>query len=274
MGTQIASAAAAPPMGPRASDWVVWQMIDSLYPTGGFAHSVGLEAAVQERIVTKAASPSNASPLHQFLRSTLHQTANFALPIVYSMHAAVTDKQANDGSGFSSNDAAVDESCVVAAFLEINAHATALFSNHVAKKASFAQGAAMLRLAISSYHSKHDDRFQVLVTIRKESKRQKHPGIHHAVVFALVCALLGVDAATCQRMYLFFVIRDVLSAATRLNLIGPFEASRMQFEMSELMEQVFQAKKNRPIDDSYSSAPVLDLIQAMHDQLYTRIFNS
>ncbi|KAF1317246.1 Urease accessory protein, partial [Globisporangium splendens] len=277
MSQQTTSAAAAAhPMGPRASDWVIWQMVDSLYPTGGFAHSVGLEAAVQERIVTKAASSSAASPLHQFLRSTLHQTANFALPIVYSMHAAVTGDGGNNASSsdLSLNDATVDESRVVAAFLDINAHATALFSNHVAKKASFAQGAAMLRLAISSYHSMHGDRFQVLVTIRKESKRQKHPGIHHAVVFALVCALLGVDVATCQRMYLFFVIRDVLSAATRLNLIGPFEASRLQFEMSELMEKVFQTKKNRPIEDAYSSAPVLDLIQAMHDQLYTRIFNS
>lgn len=263
----VSDAATTRTMG--SNDWAIWQMVDSLYPTGGFAHSVGLEAAVQERIVTKTPTSTTASPLNQFLRSTLHQTANFALPIVYTMHSAV-----EGGIGSSSKVEGVGENAIVASFLEVNAHATALFSNHVAKKASFAQGAAMLRLAISTYHSKHDDRFQVLVTIRKESKRQKHPGIHHAVVFALVCALLGVDAGTCQRMYLFFVIRDVLSAATRLNLIGPFEASRMQFEMSELMEKVFLAKKNRTIHDSYSSAPVLDLIQAMHDQLYTRIFNS
>lgn len=240
-----------------ASDWLVWQMVDSLYPTGGFAHSQGLEAAVQENHV------SNAQPdsLRHFLSATLHQTANFALPIVYTAHVSAT-MPADDGRTF------------VDSFLEINAKASALYSNHVARKASFAQGAAMLRLAISTYNQKQGDCFDQLLTIRKESKKRNHAGIHHAVIFGAVCALLGIEAATCQRMYLFFVIRDVLSAATRLNLIGPFEATRMQYDIGPLMESVCKRKQNRPIHDSYSSAPVLDLIQAMHDQLYTRIFNS
>lgn len=259
---------ASPPQPPAAAaDWAVWQMVDSLYPTGGFAHSLGLEAAVQERLVA-----SGGAPLARFLRSSLHQSANFALPIVFSMHSAVL--QMRDDSGNS-------EQALVAAVVDVNARTTALFSNHVARKASLAQGAAMLRLALSTYSSNsnsdsgsRDDPFALLLVVRKESKRQQHPGVHHAVVFALVCALLSVDSDTCQRLFLFYGVRDVLSAATRLNLVGPFEAARMQFELRELLERVFQAKKNRPLEDSYSSAPVLDLVQAMHDQLYTRIFNS
>ncbi|TYZ57727.1 hypothetical protein PybrP1_000711 [[Pythium] brassicae (nom. inval.)] len=252
---------------PAAGDWAVWQMVDSLYPTGGFAHSLGLEAAVQERLVT-----SGGAPLARFLRSSLHQSANFALPIVFSMHSAALQTRGGDGSG--------EQQALLDAVLDVNARTTALFSNHVARKASLAQGAAMLRLALSTYGSagspdeQAHDAFAVLLAVRKESKRQQHPGVHHAVVFALVCALLGVDSDTCQRLFLFYGVRDVLSAATRLNLVGPFEAARVQFELRGLLERVFQAKKNRPLEDSYSSAPVLDLVQAMHDQLYTRIFNS
>ncbi|GLE00666.1 hypothetical protein PINS_up009454 [Pythium insidiosum] len=239
------------------SHWVVWQMLDSLYPTGGFAHSLGLEAAVQERVVK---ADDRGASLREFLISTLHQTGNFALPIVFS---AVDDAIA-----------ATSSAALIERFLEINTLATALYSNHVAKKASLAQGAALLRLAVSTYHQHEGDAFSALVQIRKEAKRQKHAGVHHTVVFGTVCALLGLDTETCQRMYLFYTLRDALSAATRLNLIGPMEATRVQFELAPVLEDVMTRKRNRRIDDSYSSAPVLDLIQAMHDQLYTRIFNS
>ena len=29
------------------NDWLIWQMVDTAFPSGGFAHSAGLEAAVQ-----------------------------------------------------------------------------------------------------------------------------------------------------------------------------------------------------------------------------------
>jgi len=240
-----------------AGSWAAWQMVDSLYPTGGFAHSLGLEAAVQEKLVT-----GGGASLGRFLSATLHQTANFALPVVFSAYRGAAQ--------------APDAAAAAEAVLTLNAQATALYSNHVAKKASLAQGAAMLRLAVSTYAGGGgvDSRWAALLTVRKEAKRRKHPGVHHAVVFGAVCALLDIDAHECQRMYLFVTVRDVLSAATRLNLVGPMEATRTQFEMRAALERVFQQKKDREIQHSYSSAPVLDLIQAMHDQLYTRIFNS
>jgi urease accessory protein len=243
----MGGSAASPPAG----DWALWQMVDSLYPTGGFAHSLGLEAATQEGLVT-------ASSLREFLSASLHQSSNFALPVVFSSH------QMAAGS---------DSSQLVESVLSLNARATALYSNHVARKASFAQGAALLRLALSTYAASFP-RMQTLLTVRKEAKKRKQGGVHHAVLFGVVCALLGVQAEPTQRMYLFVTTRDVLSAATRLNLVGPMEAAKLQFEATPLLEQVFQAKKNREMSDSYSSAPVLDLVQAMHDQLYTRIFNS
>lgn len=230
--------------------WAQWQMLDSLYPTGGFAHSLGLEAAAQEGLVS-------AASLRDFLSASVHQAANFALPIVFSAHEAVS----------------LTPEALVENVLVLNARATALYSNHVARKASLAQGAALLRLALNTY-APTCPRFQALLTLRKQTKREKQPGVHHAVLFGVVCALLDVDRQQAQRMYLFVTTRDVLSAATRLNLVGPMEAARLQFEATPLIDKVFEDKKDRGVEDSYSSAPVLDLVQAMHDQLYTRIFNS
>ncbi|KAG2530003.1 hypothetical protein JM16_001685 [Phytophthora kernoviae] len=225
------------PPSPPTGDWALWQMIDSLYPTGGFAHSLGLEAAAQEGLVT------DSSSLREFLSASLHQAANFALPLVFSAHQAASDASQS----------------LIDTVLGLNSHATALYSNHVARKASFAQGAALLRLALSTY-APTLPRFQTLLALRKDIKKRKHGGVHHAVLFGVVCALLGVENQSAQRMYLFVTIRDVLSAATRLNLVGPLEATRLQFECTPLLEKVFEEKKNRDVKDSYSSAPVLDLL--------------
>ncbi|CAI5710893.1 unnamed protein product [Hyaloperonospora brassicae] len=207
------------------------------------------EAAAQEGLVSARSLPA-------FLSASLHQNANFALPLV-----------------FSSRQTLVTAPDFVESVLRLNSRAIALYSNHVARKASFAQGAALLRLALSTYASANP-RTHVLLDIRKAVKKRKQEGVHYAVLFGVVCALLDVAVESTQRMFLYVTTRDILSAATRLNLVGPFEAAKLQFELTPLLEKVVRDKKDREVEDSYSSAPILDLVQAMHDQLYTRIFNS
>jgi len=61
-------------------DWLLWQLADSAFPTGGFAHSSGLEAAYQQGEVR------GRDELRAFLETSLRQQFHFALPFVVGAH--------------------------------------------------------------------------------------------------------------------------------------------------------------------------------------------
>ena len=95
-------------------DWLVWQLLDSAFPTGGFAHSVGLEAAWQHGEVR------NRVELGSFIEAGLQQLGRAALPFVTAAFAA-PEKLGE-----------FDQLC------------EAFTTNHVVNRASRAQGRALL----------------------------------------------------------------------------------------------------------------------------------
>jgi len=61
------------------SDWLIWQLVDSAFPAGGFAHSFGLEAAWQQGEVDAASLPA-------FVRDAVAQAGHSSLPFVMAAH--------------------------------------------------------------------------------------------------------------------------------------------------------------------------------------------
>lgn len=57
-------------------DALVWQLVDSAFPTGAFAHSLGLESAWQHGEVT------TREDLRRFTEATILQAATGAIPLV------------------------------------------------------------------------------------------------------------------------------------------------------------------------------------------------
>jgi urease accessory protein len=60
-------------------DWLLLQLADSAFPTGGFAHSAGLEAAFQQGEVSQGG-------IAAWARQTIWQAAFFSLPFVGAAH--------------------------------------------------------------------------------------------------------------------------------------------------------------------------------------------
>ncbi len=217
-------------------DWIFWQLADSAFPSGGFAHSAGLEAAVQLGEVT------GAGGLEAFLSRSLWQAGALALPLAAAAHA--------DPDGLPE----VDRIC------------EAMMPNHVANRASRAQGRAFLRAAAAAFPAAAEP-------LEACAWRERLAG-HLAPVEGAVLRLLGAGREQAQRLLLFLGLRGIVSAGVRLGLVGPLEGQAIQGRAAGLAEQVLAACGDRSLDEAAQVDPLLDLLQGHQDRLYSRLFQS
>jgi urease accessory protein len=222
-----------------APDWLIWQLADSTFPAGGFAHSGGLEAAWQAGLIT------DASGLAGLLGSSLRQTARGAVPFV-----AATCR---DPSRFDH----ADELC------------DAVLSNHVANRASRLQGQAYLAAASRVFTQ---PAIRDFATVSRSSATRRC--LHFGPVFGVVTAGLGLDAPAACSLFLFLSLRSLVSAAVRLGIVGPLQGQSVQTILSSEADDLVRLAISLTIDDVAMTTPLLDLAQATHDRLYSRLFQS
>ena len=72
------------------SDWLTWQIVDSAFPTGLFAHSWGLEAAWQQGEV------DGLSTLRLFVEASIQQAGYGSLPFVNTAYRSAGQLEALD----------------------------------------------------------------------------------------------------------------------------------------------------------------------------------
>jgi len=208
--------------------WLVWQLVDSAFPAGGFAHSYGLEAAYQQGEVDRASLPS-------FARDAIAQAGHGGLPFAL----AAFDDPASIGL--------IDERC------------DAFLRNPVANRASRVQGRAWLGAVRRAFDG---------VDIHDAPHR------HVAPAFGASMSELGIARMDAARMFLFGVARGTLSAAVRLGITGTNDAQRILAERSEDLDRTIRRCANLAIDEAAQTSPLIDLWQASHDRLYSRLFIS
>lgn len=221
--------------------WTQWQLLDSILPTGGFAHSYGLESAMQSNLIKQ---PEDLKP---FIIQVLDNTGSLFLPFVHTLN----------------------KSPDIETWTRLDNILEATLTNEIARRASASQGSALLRVAASVFH-----KIAELKSIRERFIGSGLVYFHHACVFGLLTGLLGFDGKTAQRAYVFLTMRDVLSAATRLNLVGPIAASVLQHEIASAAEGIVERWMDRAVEDACQTNPLLDTVQGCHGYLFSRLFCS
>ncbi|HTH47939.1 MAG TPA: urease accessory UreF family protein [Candidatus Limnocylindria bacterium] len=218
------------------SDWLVWQLADSAFPTGGFAHSGGLEAAWQHGEIRGRAD------LHQFVVASLSQLGHALLPLVAAAH------------------------CEPQRLPELDRLCDTLTSNHVANRASRLQGQALLASA---------ERIFALPELRRlREPGQQPPCGHFAPVFGMVMGVLGLDQQATARLLFFQHLRGLVAGAVRLGIIGPMEGQALQHRLGPQAQAMLERCEPLSVEDIAQTAPLLDVWQGTQDRLYSRLFQS
>jgi urease accessory protein len=218
-------------------DWIALQLADASFPTGGFAHSGGLEAAHQ------AGALAGPGALAHFLDDALWSAGHLTLPFVAAAHGT--------------------PACLVALDW---AHDAALRSP-VANRASRSQGRAHLDACVRAFGR------PALEELRESVRGARSPR-HLAPVFGASLGSLGVARDDALRLHLHATARGVVSAAVRLGIAGPGEAQRLQASSAVTQSAVLASCADLEPAAQCQTAPLADLLGAGHDRLYSRLFTS
>ncbi|TRM68218.1 UreF-domain-containing protein [Schizophyllum amplum] len=308
-------------------------LADSNLPTGSFVASSGMESYFKHGFDAHTLSGSGGSKQSKqdaavlaFVRDSLASYARTALPFVADAHGVITRlAESATASGLantmptepipSCSASASSPDCdplerTLADLAAADALCEAVTLNHVARRASRAQGVALLTLYAKGLAPPVDasteanindallaralDQYKLLV------RREDVPG-HLPVCWGALTAALGLPLARAVHLHLFLHVRGLLSAAVRLNVVGPYAAQRLllhavrpivETEVERWMERVRMESKGGEDasvvqtcacdsvaadaleDGPLNTWPLGEILAARHDLQHSRIFNS
>jgi urease accessory protein len=309
---------------PLICKYILTEFCDTII--GGFVASSGLECYNSHGLLRQG-----AAGLLQFIRLSLETYSNTSAAFLLDTHYLVTRHVTNidDNEDISSSGTATQRrEALLASIFQLDQHYHSMNLNHVAQRASKAQGIALLTLFTNSFsqqQSPNDSPISEsklngpecsrIIRDLKSAIRADSLHGHLPICWAAFTACLGISAKRSLQVHLFLQVRAIISSAIRLNIVGPYLAHRLlAFNAREIIHEnlrtVSKSKtemiiepsivpKEEVIDDEDEEGgwkwtwpqdgsgviaedqhtprmtwPLGDLVQARHDQLHSRLFNS
>src|SRR5262245_8023467 len=218
----------------------VLQLADGLFPTGGFAHSLGLETYVQDRVVRDRAG------LEAFVRAHLEGSAGPTDAIATACAARLA---ASGG---------------LTELVEIDARLAAM-------KWVWGGCLQMRRQAPRTVSAFAGD--PLVARLAAAIEDGVAPG-HHAVVFGTVMGRHGAAPETAAAAFLHGTMAMLVNAGLRLLAIGQIEGQRVLAALRPRVAALATAAATAGVEDMWSFTPGLEIAGLRHAELDARLFRS
>ena len=232
------------------------QTTDSLFPTGAYAHSAGLESLVQLGLVT------DAPTLAAFLRAhALPALARYELPYL----------------GFAREAAAQgDEEALVALDREYGAGKLAREARDASASIGTQRLRMLLRLPMLSDTRDGENHGAALAVARAFGAavaRGEARG-HAAVVGGVQARVLGVPVDAAMAAYGYGSLAGFGSAALKLIRIGQEGVQAVLADALGQMEETVRTARGVAREDAGWSDPLWEIAAARHERAFARLFIS
>uniref|UniRef100_A0A0B6ZJN1 Urease accessory protein UreF n=1 Tax=Arion vulgaris TaxID=1028688 RepID=A0A0B6ZJN1_9EUPU len=235
------------------------QLVDSAYPTGGYSHSLGLEAFIQHYGIGRTVPgigktvQDHKTLVHAFV-CILENSGSLSLPFVAAAHSVVSSDQiVRDVQTGNHTLIELDEMC------------ESCTSNHIARRASIRQGKSFLEVSCFTCKNLADEFKSSVVDL---------PHCHLAVVYGCILAGLGLDVNSTMASFMYCVVRSVIATAVRLDVLGSMEGQRVQHDLQQLIPDIIDRNRSRSVDAACMKFPVIDILQNTQDTLFCKLFYS
>lgn len=218
------------------------RFIDTFFPSGGYAFSSGLEAAVQGGAV------KNSDQLGRYIEDLLPggMSHREILAARLASRAGLTGK--------------------VSAALDIDRKLDAMKLSRESRMASRQMGRQVIKVAADLMRAK-----SVLNEYRDEVESDRAPG-HFAVTFSLTLGACGWRPQETAAAFLYQTAVGFISAAMRLIPMGQHEGQRLLNEWLPLIERISREAGSGTAMSSWS--PIQDIYAMRHGSLEWRLFRS
>ena len=232
------------------------QFADGLFPSGGFAHSFGLETYAQERTVRDAAG------LSELIRTHLQGSAGPADAV-----AAALAARAGSAADF--------DACIV-----LDQRLDAMKTVPEFRAASRQMGRQTARAAAAVGANDALDRAGTIrggepfaEGLAAAIDDELTPG-HHAVVFGATTGRCGASPEIAAAAFLQSTAALLVGASLRLLPIGQLEGQRVLASMREPIARLARRAAVAGVDDLWSFTPGLEIAGVRHADLEGRLFRS